>query len=114
MLEGTVQHGSRQAREHGYPTANILLEDFSQRPGTYAAHVRVDDHTYAAAAFVHKRDMQWICETHILDEVLDLYGKAIQIDLLSFVSDVAPYESFEQMQGKIDNDISEVRDYHND
>ena len=113
MIEGTVQHGSKQARAHGYPTANIVLEDFSQRPGTYAAHVRVDNHLYAAAAFVHKRDMQWICETHLLDETLDLYGKTIQIDLLSFVSDVIPYESFEQMQSKIDSDITDVRTYHN-
>lgn len=112
MLEGTVQSGSQQAREHGYPTANIFLDDFAQKPGTYAAHVRVNNHVYAAAAFVHQRDHQWICETHILDQELDLYGKLIQIELLSFISDVAPYESFEQMQSKIDDDMNGVRTYH--
>ena len=114
MITGIIQPGERKAIRFGYPTANLHLERFDQRPGTYAATAKVDGHTYLAASFVSERHGQWICETHLLDADVELYGKQMEVTLLGHVSDVDPFESFEQMQEKIDNDITEVRNYHNE
>lgn len=114
MITGIIREGSKHARAHGYPTANILIDRFEDRPGTYAAHARVQGKTYPAASFISNKEGQWVCETHLLDLDLDLYGERMEIELLSFVSDIDPFESFEQMQEKIDNDITEVRNYHNE
>lgn len=111
MITGIVQYGNQRARELGFPTANLVLEEFTRSPGTWAAHTHVDGHTYPSAAYISQKDGVWTCETHLLDEEIELYDKEIRVELLSHISDVDPFETAAKMRKKIEGDISDVRDY---
>jgi riboflavin kinase / FMN adenylyltransferase len=114
MIKGIVQQGQRRAREFGYPTANIPLDNFERTPGTYAAHVTMNGSMYTAAVYISKRNGSWMCEVHLIDQDIELYGKEMSVELLSHISEIDPFESTEQMQQKIDNDMTNVRNYHKD
>lgn len=111
MITGTVIKGVQEARRYGTPTANLWLDSFSWEPGTYAASLRVQDATYPSVAFVSQRDERWLLEVHALDQDLDLYGATITVSLEAHLSAPVPYESSQQMQRKIEQDLAAARTY---
>ncbi|PIR48027.1 hypothetical protein COV06_01355 [Candidatus Uhrbacteria bacterium CG10_big_fil_rev_8_21_14_0_10_50_16] len=112
-ISGIVQKGQQRARDFGYPTANIHLDSYNKEPGTYAAHATVFGSTYPAAAYISKRHGAWMCEVHLFDVEMNLYGAEMTVDLLSHVSPIDPFESRQQMQKKIHKDMRDVRFFHN-
>ena len=108
VYRGVVIEGSRRARELGYPTLNIKLED-STISGVFAARVVLDGALYKAAAFADPS--RTLLEAHLLDFADDAYGKEITVELLEKIRDAHRFENDEMLKAAIASDVAHVRDH---
>ena len=107
VYRGVVIEGSRRARELGYPTLNIKLED-STISGVFAARVRLDETEYPAAAFADpERDL---LEAHAIGFDGDAYGKEIEIELLERLRDTRSFADDMQLKEAITADVVRARE----
>ncbi len=105
---GIVQEGSRRARELGYPTVNIPLED-KEISGIYAARVHWGDQTLHAVAFADPT--RGILEAHILDFSREMLGESVEIEVLKKMRESKPFESDDALKAMIAQDVAAVREY---
>ncbi|HWO07620.1 MAG TPA: riboflavin kinase [Candidatus Paceibacterota bacterium] len=106
IFRGMVQRGSGYGRKLGFPTANIPCPD-DALSGIYAAWVRHDDTTHAAAVYVDTK--RKLLEAHLLDVDLDLYGKEIEMTLVRKIREDRTFESAEEAKATIAADVDAVR-----
>lgn len=95
----------------GFPTANILPPPEKHLPkfGVYVSRVLIDGKYYAGVSNVGKKptikgDYPAGVETFILDLEEDLYGKNIEIQLLSFIRPEQKFDSLEALKQRIQLD----------
>ncbi|MBI5645218.1 riboflavin kinase [Candidatus Kaiserbacteria bacterium] len=105
---GVVQEGSKRARELGYPTINIVLDD-TNVSGVYIALVRIGSEEYKAAAFADPK--RKLLEAYLLDTSTDLYGREAEIELLKHVRDTEIFGDDELLKAAIEDDVKSVREY---
>jgi len=108
-FKGTVQKGNEYGRILGFPTANIPLEDATS--GVFAAVVRVDGQVHGAVVFANQK--HHVLEAHLLDFNGDLYGKEIEIELLSPLRDRMDFGTEIEAKEVIANDVAKARSYLN-
>ncbi len=92
----------------GFPTVNIPLTD-SSVSGIYAALVRAGVEELRAAVYADQR--RKILEAHILDSTVDLYGKAIEIELIDKIREDIPFATEEELKRAIADDVAKVQEY---
>lgn len=114
-IEGVVATGARLGRQIGFPTANVSLGDYV-RPalGVYATRTRLPDGrrvpgvasvgTNPTVGLVEPRLEVWLFD---FDE--DLYGQAIETELIAFLRPEAKFESVEAMTNQIRIDAEQAR-----
>ena len=114
-IEGVVQGGDKRGRELGYPTANIVLNDY-QRPryGIYAVRVTLEDgseHPGVASLGVRPTfdPPTELLETHLLDFKGDLYGKKIEVALHAFIREEKKFESLDDLIAEMREDEAQAR-----
>ncbi len=117
-LWGHVVHGAGQARELGFPTANLALDPEVLLPahGIYAVKAHFNENIRPGALYIGDRPTfdgrLTSIEVHVLDEhKLDLYGKEIGVKLYQRVRGDERFESIEALRAKIRADIEAVRDF---
>ncbi|MEQ1687320.1 MAG: bifunctional riboflavin kinase/FAD synthetase [Sphingopyxis sp.] len=114
-IEGVVEHGAKDGRSLGFPTANIALRDY-QRPryGVYAVRARLSDgRVLDGAANLGIRPQfapprEWL-EPHFFDFSGDLYGTSIEVALHAFLRDEARFDSLDALSAQISRDCDDVR-----
>ena len=115
-IEGTVIEGKRQGREFGFPTANLDTDGLVLPPnGVYAAHAQLGQTALRAVLNIGLRptlaapEPAVQVEAHLLDFDADLYGQAMEIELVERLRDEQQFGSTDELAAQISRDIERAR-----
>ncbi len=115
-IRGKVQHGDKNGRLLGYPTANLPLGSYLRpRYGVYAVTGKLPDGTLLKGAanigvrpqFVPPKEL---LEPHFFDFSGDLYGQEIEVAFHHFLRGEAKFASLEELTAQIERDCDAARD----
>lgn len=115
-VEGIVQHGDKNGRQLGYPTANVDMGTYLRpRYGIYAVRGRLaDGRILDGAASIGIRPQfeppKELLEPHFFDFSGDLYGQTIEIAFHAFLRDEAKFETLEALTRQIGLDCDQARE----
>lgn len=115
-VEGVVQHGDKNGRQLGFPTANIDMGSYLRpRYGIYAVRGRLPDgRKLDGAASIgirpHFHPPKELLEPHFFDFEGDLYGQTIEIEFHAFLRNEAKFESLEALTIQMERDCEQARE----
>jgi riboflavin kinase / FMN adenylyltransferase len=113
-IEGIVQHGDKNGRKLGFPTANIDLGSYLRpRYGIYAVKGRLaDGRLLNGAANLGIRPSfdppKELLEPHFFDFVGDLYGQKVEVEFHHFLRGEAKFDSMATLMAQMDKDCAEA------
>jgi riboflavin kinase / FMN adenylyltransferase len=116
-VEGSVQHGDKNGRKLGFPTANLDMGNYLRpRYGIYAVKGRLPDgRVLKGAANIGIRPQfdppKELLEPHFFDFAEDLYGQVIEVEFHHFLRGEAKFESMDALMGQMDRDCAEAREH---
>ncbi len=114
-VRGTVEHGDKNGRLLGFPTANIDMGNYLRpRYGIYAVTGRLPDgRTLKGAANLGIRPSfdppKELLEPHFFDFAEDLYGQEIDVAFRAFIRPEAKYDSMDALTAQIARDCDAAR-----
>jgi riboflavin kinase / FMN adenylyltransferase len=114
-VEGIVQHGDKNGRLLGFPTANIDMGHYLRpRYGIYAVKGRLPDgRVLNGAANLGIRPSfdppKELLEPYFFDFAGDLYGQTIEVELHAFIRPEAKFESMDDLKTQMLADCDEAR-----
>ncbi|MEY3834570.1 MAG: hypothetical protein RLZZ130_2048 [Pseudomonadota bacterium] len=114
-VEGIVQHGDKNGRLLGFPTANIDMGHYLRpRYGIYAVKGRLPDgRVLNGAANLGIRPTfdppKELLEPHFFDFAEDLYGQNIGIEFHAFIRGEAKFDSLDALMAQMAQDCDEAR-----
>ncbi|MBA3678092.1 MAG: bifunctional riboflavin kinase/FAD synthetase [Sphingosinicella sp.] len=114
-IEGVVEHGDQRGRELGYPTANLSLGTYLRpRYGVYAVRGRLPDgRLLDGAANLGIRPTfdppKELLEPYFFNFNEDLYGKTIEVELISFIRPEAKFESLDALMAQMGADCAHAK-----
>ncbi|MEL6569261.1 MAG: riboflavin biosynthesis protein RibF [Pseudomonadota bacterium] len=116
VADSAVEHGEKQGRHLGFPTANLHLPDLIHpRHGVYAVRARIG------------RDGAWIngvanfgrtpttglrdplLETFLFDWDGDLYGKWLEVALVAFLRPELKFDALDDMIAQMHVDVEDAK-----
>jgi riboflavin kinase / FMN adenylyltransferase len=115
-VEGVVQHGDKNGRLLGYPTANIDMGHYLRpRYGIYAVRgVLPDGRVLSGAANLGIRPQfdppKELMEPHFFDFAEDLYDQMIEIELHAFLRPEAKFDDLEALKVQMAADCDQARE----
>lgn len=114
-VEGEVIHGDKRGRTIGVPTANVAMGDY-MRPayGVYATRSRLPDgRVVDGVANLGVRPMfqtiEPLLEVWLFDFSGDLYGQAIETELVARLRGEMAFDGLEALKAQIDADAAAAR-----
>jgi len=116
-IRGKVVTGAGRGRGLGIPTANLAeVDTLIPADGVYAANVWIDGKGPALASACNigprptfdERSRQ--VEAHIIDYQGDLYGRALEIDILEQLRPTRKFAGRDELVAQIHNDIERARE----
>ena len=110
-LEGMIVHGDKRGRELSYPTANMDLQNphkIVPKQGVYLVKSNLSNRGVYGMMNIGTKptfdaSMPSI-EVHFFDWNGDLYGQAVQVELLKWVREERKFSSVEELQTQIQAD----------
>ncbi len=119
QVTGMVGHGEERGRTLGTPTANIVLSNEHKllpANGVYAVTAVVDGMEYMGVANIGVRptfttDTSPTLEVHLLDAVLDLYGKTMTVRFQRYLRGEQRFSSKESLMEQIRSDITNAQTF---
>ncbi len=114
-IEGVVQKGRQLGRRLGFPTANVALGDYvAPRFGVYATRTRLaDGRELAGVANIGVNpttgEVSPRLEVWLFDFDEDIYGEAIETDLIAFLRPEERFPSIEAMVEQVRRDEGTAR-----
>jgi riboflavin kinase / FMN adenylyltransferase len=114
-ISGVVQHGDKNGRLLGYPTANIDLGNYLRpRYGIYAVRGRLSDgRILDGAANLGIRPQfdppKELLEPYFFDFNEDLYGQVVEVELIDFIRPEAKFDSLDALITQMDADCAKAR-----
>ncbi|QQX81500.1 bifunctional riboflavin kinase/FAD synthetase [Shewanella sp. KX20019] len=115
ILSGKVAHGQKIGRTIGFPTANIALKrKVTPVRGVFAVKLYWNNSDiYEGVANVGFRPTVngQVCqlEVHLFDFDGDLYGKAVEVELVAKIRDEQPFGSLDALKKQIKNDADRAK-----
>jgi riboflavin kinase/FMN adenylyltransferase len=115
FVDGEVRHGEKRGRGLGFPTANIRLPDeCGLRHGIYAVRAAVaPGEVLGGVASFGRRptfdDGAPLLEVFLLDFDGDLYGRALQVELVGFIRGEERFPSAAALVARMDEDARAAR-----
>ncbi len=115
-VEGIVQHGDKNGRLLGYPTANIDMGHYLRpRYGIYAIKGRLPDgRVLDGAANLGIRPTfdppKELLEPHFFDFSEELYGQAIEVEFHAFIRGEAKFDSMDALMAQMARDCDQARE----
>lgn len=115
-IRGIVEHGDKNGRKLGYPTANLNIEKYL-RPqyGVYAVTGRIlaTGEVLKGAANVGIRPQfeppKELLEPYFFDFDRDLYGQEIEVAFHHFLRGEAKFDSLDDLMAQMERDCEEAR-----
>jgi riboflavin kinase/FMN adenylyltransferase len=115
-IAGTVIRGDRVGHKLGFPTANLEVAGLVLPPhGVYAVHAEIGGNRSQAVLNIGNRPTlndprpQTRVEAHLLDFNGDLYGKEVELTLLTKLRDEQKFASLSELQAQISRDIQSAK-----
>ena len=114
-VAGIVQHGDKNGRLLGFPTANIDMGHYLRpRYGIYAVKGSLPDgRVLNGAANLGIRPTfdppKELLEPHFFDFAEDLYGQNIEIEFHAFIRGEAKFDSLDALMAQMAQDCDEAR-----
>ena len=115
IVRGVVQHGDKNGRLLGFPTANIDMGNYLRpRYGIYAVTGRLPDgRILKGAANLGIRPSfdppKELLEPHFFDFAEDLYGQEIDVAFHAFIRPEAKFDGMDALMAQIAADCDEAR-----
>lgn len=115
-VRGTVQHGDKNGRLLGFPTANIDMGNYLRpRYGIYAVTGKLaDGRVLKGAANLGIRPSfdppRELLEPHFFDFAGDLYGQEIDVAFHAFIRPEAKFDDMDALMAQIAADCDAARD----
>ena len=115
-VEGIVQHGDKNGRLLGYPTANIDMGAYLRpRYGIYAVRGRLaDGRLLNGAANMGIRPSfdppKELLEPYFFDFAEDLYGQTIEVEFHAFIRGEAKFDDLEALKAQMAQDCDMARE----
>ncbi len=115
-ISGRVVHGDELGRTIGFPTANLpLRRQVSPVKGVYAVEVTgLGDKPIAGVANIGTRPtvagVRQQLEVHLLDVVMDLYGRHINVVLRKKIRNEQRFASLDELKAQIARDELTARE----
>ena len=115
-IVGKIVEGKMLAREWGYPTANLQMENkVLPLNGVYLARVIVQGNAYNAVVNTGKNptveNSGSHMEAHLLDCHKDLYGEQAKIYFIERVRDEIKFPSMDALKDQIAKDVAFARQF---
>lgn len=117
-LTSTVEHGKELGRKLGVPTINQFFPERALIPlrGVYLTEVLIDGLLYPGVSNVGvrpsvERATRVNCETNLLSYSGSLYGKTVSTRFLARIRPERTFDSEEELQRAIENDIETAKAY---
>ena len=114
-IENIVEHGDKRGRTLGYPTANLALGPYLRpRFGIYAVRSLLPDgRVHGGAASLGVRPTfeppKELLEPYFFDFDGDLYGRTIEVEMISFLRPEARFDGVEALAAQIAADVAEAK-----
>ena len=120
-VSGVIVNGNNLGRTIQVPTINQRFEPGRIVPkhGVYNSICSVEGMDYPSITNIGTRPTVTMgshdenCETHIIGEKLELYGKIATVKLYEFVRDEQKYASLEELRTQIEKDIESSVEFFN-
>jgi riboflavin kinase / FMN adenylyltransferase len=115
FVAGEVRHGDKRGRDLGFPTANLDLgPDFALKPGIYAVRAALPAGVVSdgVASFGSRPTFDNgapLLEAHLFDFEGDLYGAAIQVELVGWIRGEERFASAEALTAQMRADAAAAR-----
>ena len=114
-VEGVVQHGDKNGRLLGFPTANIDMGNYLRpRYGIYAVKGRLPNgRVLNGAANLGIRPSfdppKELLEPHFFDFAEDLYGQTIEVEFHNFIRGEAKFDNMDALMAQMAADCDAAR-----
>lgn len=112
LIMGEVIHGKKIARELGFPTANVELQQrLYPKNGIYGARVQIEGENFYRDGVVNigvyptLKPGEKSVEVNILDFDEFIYGKIIKVELLQYLREEKKFSSIDELKKVIGNDV---------
>jgi riboflavin kinase / FMN adenylyltransferase len=114
-VSGAVVKGEQRGRTIGFPTANLAeIKTLLPKPAVYAAIAVVEGKIWPAAVNIGTRptfgDTKISVEAHLIGFDGDLYGKTIDLDLISRLREIRSFGKIEELVEQLQRDVAEARE----
>jgi riboflavin kinase / FMN adenylyltransferase len=109
-ITGKVVHGNHIGRELGFPTANLVTEDYKLIPanGIYAVKVQIENKSYNGMLSIGNRPTfdngKRSIEVNILHFKDDIYDQEISLQLVYFLREEIRFDSRESLIAQMEKD----------
>jgi riboflavin kinase / FMN adenylyltransferase len=115
FLNGIVVHGRERGRTIGFPTANLDPATECLPPdGVYATRVMLPDAAFPSITNIGMRptfaEPAHTIEAHIFDFDRDIYGAAIQLEIVERIRGERKFESGQALAAQIAQDLKRAKE----
>ena len=115
-IRGIVEHGDKNGRKLGYPTANVAIETYLRpKYGVYAVTGRIlsTGEELKGAANIGIRPQfeppKELLEPYFFDFSGDLYGQEIEVAFHHFLRGEAKFDSLDELTAQMEKDCAEAK-----
>jgi riboflavin kinase / FMN adenylyltransferase len=115
-IRGMVTHGARRGAKIGFPTANLeAIDTLLPAQGVYAARAFTSAGNWPAAVNIGPNptfgEQALKVEAHLIDFAGSLYGQPLELDFLSRLRSIRPFESIEALKAQLARDVAATREF---
>ncbi len=115
-IRGIVEHGDKNGRKLGYPTANLAIDSYLRpKYGVYAVTGKIlaTGEVLKGAANIGVRPQfeppKELLEPYFFDFSGDLYGQEIEVSFHHFLRSEAKFDSLDELMAQMEKDCEEAR-----
>jgi riboflavin kinase/FMN adenylyltransferase len=113
-IRGMVTHGAGRGAKIGFPTANLdAIDTLLPAQGVYAGRAWANGANWPAAIHLGPSptfgDAAVRVEVHLVGQSEPLYGQPLEVDFLSRLRDIRPFESPEALIQQLNEDVVQVK-----
>ncbi len=118
-VTGPVLHGKQLGKTMEFPTVNQKMENgrVALRYGVYDTVTVIDGKRYPSVTnfgvrpTVNENEANITCETHVIGESLELYGKSITVEFYRFAREERKFDSLDGLKEAVETDIKRAKEY---